>query len=30
MWLALDLTVHPPDAKELAAAEAACAETHKP
>jgi uncharacterized protein (DUF983 family) len=30
MWLALDLTVHPPDAKELAAAEAACAETRKP
>ena len=27
MWLALDLTVHPPDAKELAAAEAACADT---
>jgi uncharacterized protein (DUF983 family) len=30
MWLALDLTVHPPDAKELAAAEAACTETRKP
>jgi uncharacterized protein (DUF983 family) len=27
LWLALDLTVHPPDAKELAAAEAACADT---
>jgi hypothetical protein len=25
MWLALDLTVHPPDENELAAARAACA-----
>jgi uncharacterized protein (DUF983 family) len=29
MWLALDLTVHPPDDKELAAAEDACADTRK-
>ena len=29
MWLALDLTVHPPDEKELAEAEAACADTRK-
>jgi ABC-type proline/glycine betaine transport system permease subunit len=29
MWLALDLTVHPPDDAELARAAAACAETRR-